>query len=165
MKKDLKLIVPAALFMLVVSACSTMKNTTQTASKKDIKGTWMLDSITYVGLAANEKINVNLFDDANVSCFTGSIWVLPNNGYGSYNISQTTPGCSPGQRNIIWSYNNDNGSTNFQFKKLLEGDKAKNVADGYKMNIISVTNEAMQLQSQLAVGGGSLTLNYNFTKK
>ncbi len=164
MKVNIKLIVPA-LIMLTAGACSTMKNTTQTASKKDIKGTWMLDSITYVGLAANEKINVNLFDDANASCFNGSTWVLANNGFGSFSISQTETGCIAGQRNIIWSYNDNNGATNFQFKKLVEGDKAKNVAEGYKMNIISVTNEAMQLQSQVTVAGGSLTLNYNFTRR
>ncbi len=164
MKNKFKLFVNILLALIIFSACSSVKNTTQTASKNDVQGTWLLNNVTYES-AANERVKINLFDDADITCFSSSNWVLPHNGYGSYTITQNGAGCNSGPRNIIWSLENDNGESVFQFKRLTEGEKAKNISEGYKLKIISATNDNLSMQSQIDIAGGTLLLTYNFTRQ
>ena len=158
MKKSINLITCLSAIILV-SSCVSSK--TSTASKRDLKGTWTLTGVTYM-TAANETVKISLFDDADINCFTGSTWVLPSNGYGSYTINSNEEGCNPGTRDIIWSY--DDNSNQFQFKKLT-GDKAKNIDDGYRLTVASSSDNQMVLQSPVSFAGGNLMLNYNFSRQ
>lgn len=164
MSKKTWFIVPVLSAFLLLGACSSSKTAQPSADRKDIKGTWLLNKVSYDGLTPGAKYNITLLDEGFASCLEGSTWVLPNNAFGSYTISPSAVGCSPGERKIVWSYRQENGATIFQFKKLEEGTKAKKITDGYKLKIISATDDAMQLQSEATSEGKMIYINYQFSK-
>jgi hypothetical protein len=47
---------------------------------------------------------------------------------------------------------------------LYEGDKAKNVQEGYRLNIGTVSDSGMTLLSPVAVGNGTGYIIYTFVK-
>jgi len=146
---------------LIFSACSSQKNTvassTTGVSRGKFVGTWNLTNVTYDGLVPNAVQTV--FDQAAPSAFVGSVWKLTNSGNGIYTLANGTA------QTIFWSVFNDaTAGTQFQFKKLYEGDKAKNVQEGYRLNIGSMTGNTMTLQSPVAVGNGTGYVVYSFTK-
>ena len=145
------------------TACSSSKSAQPTTNRKEVKGKWMLDSIGYEGLVPGAKYNIALLDEGAGNCLAGSTWVLPNNGFGSYTITTTSTGCTPGERKINWSYRTENGETIFQYKRLEEGVKAKNVTEGYRFKIVSAGDNAMHLQQQVTSEGKTININYQFT--
>ncbi len=150
---------------IILNACSSSKNTTQTVSERNLKGTWILNNVSYDTSTGNEKLKITLFEDADINCFDSSIWVLPYNSYGSYTIAGNGVDCNSGERKMIWSVINTNGETIFQFKKLDDGAKARDVAEGYKMKVVSLVNDNLLLQSQVNTQDTVLTLNYNYSRK
>ncbi len=152
--------------VLIASSCSSSKKTaTATAERNDVKGTWVLDNITYTGIPQGQKVKLTLLDEGDENCLKGSTWVLPNNGNGSYTIGQNATGCAAGERNIVWSYRQENGQTIFQYKRLTGGTKAKNIDEGYKFNIVSATDANLSLRSDVAFEGNIISINYSFSKK
>jgi hypothetical protein len=164
MSKKTWLQIPVVIAVLFLAACSSSKSNQPTAERKEVKGTWLLDKISYDGLTPGAKYNITLLDEGYASCLEGSTWVFPNNGFGSYTISPSAVGCLPSERKIVWSYRLENGETIFQFKKLEEGVKAKKIEDGYKFKIVSATDQAMQLQTEAASEGKLIYVNYQFSK-
>lgn len=157
-------LIPAVVSILFLGACSSSKKAQPTAERKEVKGTWLLNKVSYDGLTPGAKYNITLLDEGFASCLEGSTWVMPNNGFGSYTIAPSAVGCAPGERKIVWSYRQENGETIFQFKKLEEGVKAKKVVDGYKFKIVSATDDALQLQTEAASEGKIIYVNYQFSK-
>lgn len=157
-------ILPAIAGLFIIASCSSSKSTSTTASRTQVKGTWILDKITYEGIAAGEGLKLQLLDEGSDACLTGSTWVLPNNGYGSYTIASSQSGCIAGQKNIVWSYRKDGDQPFFQYKKLEGGVKAKNIEEGYRFRILSATGNAMVLQSEISYQGNPIFINYNFSK-
>jgi len=149
--------------VVLFSACNSSKKAT-VASRNAIKGTWTLNQVSYEGPASSERLRLQLLDEGTETCLKGSTWVLPNNGYGSYTISQNQQGCLPGQKNIIWSYRTEADQAIFQYKKLEGGVKAKDITDGYRFKIISADNNTMVLQSEISYQGKPIYITYNFTK-
>jgi hypothetical protein len=145
------------------TACSSSKGVQPTANRKEVKGKWLLDSIGYEGLVPGAKYNIALLDEGAGNCLDGSTWVLPNNGFGSYTLTTAVTGCTPGERKINWSYRTENGETIFQYKRLEEGVKAKNVTEGYRFKIVSVDENSMKLQQQVTSEGKIIYINYQFT--
>ena len=159
MKKIVQTIFAVLALTFVFSACSSTKNTvssTSTVSRGKFVGTWNLTNVSYDGLVPNAVQNV--FDQAPPNAFVGSVWKLTNSGNGVYTLS------GGASQTIFWSVYNEGGSTQFQFKKLYEGDKAKNVQEGYRLIIASINDASMTLQSPVAVGNGTGYIIYNFTK-
>lgn len=156
----LLLIIAAIIFQ---TACSSSKGKQPAATRKEVKGNWMLNNITYDGLVQGAKYNIALLDEGAGDCLKGSTWVLPNNGFGSYTLTASDAGCTPGERKIMWSYRTENGETIFQYKKLEEGVKAKNVTEGYRFKIVSTDANTMNLQQQVASEGKMIYINYQFT--
>jgi hypothetical protein len=111
-------------------SCSTTKKSADTTSRNDIKGTWLLNDISYEGLPQNQDLKLTLLDEGNDDCLEGSTWVFPNNGYGTYTIAQNGAGCSAGERSIVWSHRVENGKDILQFKRLTGGVKAKDITEG-----------------------------------
>lgn len=152
--------------IIIVSSCSSSKNSTATASRDAIKGTWVLDNISYDGIPQGQKVKLTLLGEGDENCLKGSTWVFPNNGNGSYTIAQTeSTGCTPGERNIVWSYRQENGQTILQYKRLPGGVKAKDITDGYKFNIVSATDANLALRSNVVFEGSTIGINYSFAKK
>ncbi len=146
----------------VQTGCSSSKGQA-TANRKEIKGSWVLNSISYDGLATGAKYNIALLDESTDDCLQGSTWVLPNNGFGSYTLVSTAAGCTPGERKIVWSYRTIDGETIFQYKLLEDGVKAKKVTEGYRFKILSASEDSMQLQQETTAGGKTVYINYQFT--
>lgn len=142
-------------------SCSTMKTAkTSQADRTDflkMKGDWQVTSVDY-----NKKYKVKPFDEgASVNCFVGSHWrLIPNNNSGSYTINGG--GDCP---NVIQpiNFHIENG-TEFKFKKLLEGSKAKAVTVGYSLNIISQTTDGFSLEQNIPSNGENVRVVYNFAR-
>jgi hypothetical protein len=161
MKKIFQTTLAILAVALVFSACSTTKSATSSSaanvSRGKFVGTWNLTNVSYDGLVANAVQNV--FDQAPANAFVGSVWKLTNSGNGIYTLS------GGASQTIFWSvYNDPAAGTQFQFKKLYEGDKAKNVQEGYRLNIANISDTGMTLQSPVAVGSGTGYVVYTFVK-
>ena len=144
--------------VFILSACSPAKNLSSgNINRGKFTGTWTLNNISYDGLVQNAVQNV--FDQAPPQAFVGSIWKLTNSGNGIYTLADGT------SQTIYWSvYNGGTTGTQFQFKKIYQGDKAKNIQDGYRLNIANNDGSAMTLKSPVAVGGGTGYIVYSFVK-
>lgn len=149
----------------ILFSCSSSKKSANEINRNDLKGTWILENITYEGLPQNQKLKLTLLDEGTEDCLKGSTWIFPNNGNGSYSITQNKQGCTSGERNIVWSYREGNGQNIFQYKKLTGGVKAKDITDGYKFNIVSVTGTNLLLNSKVLFEGNTISINYSFTKQ
>ena len=162
----LKQIFPILAGSLIFAACSSSKKAVATADRDNVKGTWVMDNISYDGIPEGQKVKLTLLGEGDENCLKGSTWVFPNNGNGSYTIAQNaTTGCTPGERNIVWSYRMENGQTILQYKRLPGGVKAKDIADGYKFNIVSATDANLSLRSDVNFEGKTININYSFSKK
>jgi len=159
MKKILEVILMAVVIGLTVTACSTQNAATGTANvgRGKFTGTWTLNNVRYDGLVENAVSNV--FDEARPSAFVGSTWKLTNSGNGMYTLP------SGASQTIFWSVNNAgaNGQM-FQFKKIFEGDKAKNVQQGYQLMVSSNDGNNMVLRSPVSIGSGTGYIIYTFSK-
>lgn len=161
MKKNL-------LFAFAVIAVSVFLYSCKTSSshyvnKVKLDGNYVLENVQLNGLPGDAKYKVTLLNDVSSDCFTGSDWVLPHNGYGSYTIGSKSD-CFEGKRNINWSVRTSGGQSIFQLK-VLDGRKAKEVTEGYIMNIVSATLQGFVLESPVSVDGHSGTVVYNFVRK
>jgi len=150
---------------MIITSCSSSKKTSATASRDDVKGTWVLENISYDGLPQGQQFKLTLLDEGNENCLKGSTWVFPNNGNGSYTIAPNESGCAPGERNIVWSYRLENGQTILQYKRLPGGVKAKDITEGYKFSIVSATESNLSLRSTVIIEGNTISINYSFAKK
>lgn len=159
MKKIFQTSIAILSVILVLSACSGQKNTvSNNVSRGKFVGTWTLNNVSYDGLLQNAVQNV--FDQAPPEAFTGSTWKLTNSGNGVYTLSN---GAS---QTIFWSvYNGGSTGTQFQFKKIYQGDKPKNVAEGYRLDIAGNDGSTMTLKAPVAIGSnGTGYIIYSFTK-
>jgi len=164
MMKQKFLMIPALAAALFFGSCSSSKNTVVPPARSDVQGNWTLDHISYDGLATGAKYNIGLLDEGSANCLEGSTWNLPGSGFGSYVINATSTDCKPGETKINWSYRMVGNDYYFQFKRLVEGSKAKTVTEGYKLKIVSATKEALQLQSEAISEGKTIYVNYQFSK-
>jgi hypothetical protein len=166
MLKIFKRILPVLTGAIIIASCSSSKNATTTASRDAVKGTWVLDNISYDGIPQGQKVKLTLLGEGDENCLKGSTWVFPNNGNGSYTIAQNdATDCTPGERNIVWSYRVENGQTIFQYKRLPGGVKAKDITDGYRFNLVSATDANLSLRSSVPYEGSTIYINYSLSKK
>jgi len=157
MKKIFQLTFTVLAFAIVLQACSTTKSLVGT-NNGPIRGTWTLTNVGYEGLVPGAVQNV--FDQAPPAAFVNSTWSLPNSGNGMYTLSNGT------SQTIFWSYNDaDKANPMFQFKKIYQGDKAKNVAEGYQLNVAQVDETSMTLKSPVTNGGKTAYIVYTFRKQ
>lgn len=158
MKKLFQIGAVIASILIVFSSCSVVNKTAGNARSKFV-GTWTVNSVTYEGIIANAVQQA--FDQAPPSAFMGSTWQLTNSGNGMYTLSN-------GQsQSIYWSYYNPGNGVEplFQFKKVYQGDKAKNIESGYRLVISRVDNSTMTLKSPVDIGGKTGYVVYSFIKK
>ncbi|KIA88338.1 lipocalin family protein [Kaistella jeonii] len=142
-------------------SCSTVK-TAKTAQTDRVeflklKGDWEVTSIDY-----DKNFKVKPFDEgADAKCFVGSHWrLIPNNYSGSYTLSGG--GACPSVIQPI-KFEVVNG-TEFKFKKLMEGSKAKAVTVGYSLNLISQTTDSFSLEQNVPSGSDNVRIVYNFAR-
>lgn len=142
-------------------SCSTVKTAKTAQSDRveflKLKGDWEVTSVDY-----DKNFKVKPFDEgADAKCFVGSHWrLIPNNYSGSYTLSGG--GACPSVIEPI-KFEVVNG-TEFKFKKLLEGSKAKAVTVGYSLNLISQTTDSFSLEQNVPSGSDNVRIVYNFAR-
>ncbi|MBB6498937.1 lipocalin family protein [Pedobacter cryoconitis] len=144
--------------LMLLQSCSP-KGATAGLKRGNVSGNWVLNDITFDGVpAANIK---SLFNEASYKCFIGSTWKLTNSGNGTYMLPGTAD-CPSRTQNIFWSVST--ADQTFQFKKLNEGDKAKNITEGYRLVLSQATGDNLVLKSPVDYGNGSAYIIMNFSK-
>ncbi|MGS2764474.1 lipocalin family protein [Sinomicrobium sp. M5D2P9] len=149
------------LIVLVASSCSLSKVNKE--YRGAIVGNWILNDVTYTGSSGNFKSV--LFNDVSDDCFKGSQWFFRNsNSTGSYTIN---PGaeCMEGARNIRWSVlEKGEGASQLQFKFIDEKRNDVSGGYGYRLDIVTLNQQQMTLQTNTTVEGEPITVVYNFSR-
>ena len=143
--------------ILFITSCSSTKNATDLkATNGNLAGTWTVSDIT-VDVPADFQVT-NVFDEAPYSDFKGSTWDLVRNGKGSFTLTNGT------KEDIYWSTKGSGENAQFQFKKL-NGEKARNVDEGYTLQIQNITSDSFVAKSPVDLGNGNTGyITYTFTK-
>ena len=145
---------------ITLSACSSSK--TVRASKKVIKGNWILNNVSY---SEAGTYKVTLLDDASKECFEGSTWqFVPNNNTGIYNIDDA--GCSAGERYFIFTIQEVDAETGlYDFLLKPTNKKYKSETNkGFRLKLSALSDTMMQWQQTVTVEGNPFTITMNFTK-
>jgi len=133
-----------------------------------VKGKWVLNSVTRENIPSSYTIK-NIFDEAPVDCFIGSVWDLPGGNHrGSITFNAEGNLCANGAvRTIVWSIFNPGktgGQPSFQFKKLYAGDKATNVTSGYRLDLSYADESALEMRMPIPLDNGQGTLLFKFSR-
>ncbi|HET8735657.1 MAG TPA: lipocalin family protein, partial [Pricia sp.] len=141
--------------------CSMSKQVRE--DRKVIDGTWTLENVSYEGSEGTFK--ARLFNDAEAVCFEGSTWFFRNNNStGSYTIPSGSL-CSGGKRNIRWSMvEKQGGGEQLQFKYIDEKKNDINGNTGYRLDLVSLTQSGMTLESDVTVEGNPVSVVYEFSR-
>ena len=154
-----KVIVLAVLGLILVSckSKSPVNTNTKVSSQVDIKGEWVISSVTDPG---SDYIKINSFDIADSKCFEGSKWkFISNNNEG--NMSLTSANCTAFSSPITWYINQDKQL----ILKVLQADmKAKKVRSGYVLTVANQTETSFQLVDKISVGNKPTDVIYQFNK-
>ncbi len=161
--KRAALIFDIILLIILFASCATSKESR--TDRREIHGTWQLQTIVSEGIKG--KVNINLFNEGNFECFIGSTWSFnKNNSLGSYTILQNANSCAAIRRDIRWSiYEAKDQPRLFQFKRL--DDKLKEVdgdSGGFRFTINEISNQKIQLRSDIIFEGKPAAFIYNFVK-
>lgn len=182
MRKYILSIASLCAVLLLMSSCGAAKkggassggnvvNSAPSASQWEagVKGMWELTSVTRQDIPSSYTIK-NIFDEAPVECFIGSIWNLPGGNHkGSITFNASGTLCANGAvRTILWSIYNPKtagGEPEFQFKKLYAGEKASNVTSGYRLGLSYADGEKLVLRMPVPLNDGTTGyLVFNFSK-
>jgi len=147
-------------FVAVFAACSPRTTTTTpTVSRGDVSGKWMVNNVSLENFPTGSSIG-NVFDMAAYQDFQGSTWDL--NGGGTGTITLTNGTVQP----IYWSVNRTTATPTFQFKKLMDGQRAKDVTTGYSLMFGDVSGGTAVFKSPVSLSGGQTGyINMTFAKQ
>jgi hypothetical protein len=156
MKKIIQFL-PLIIAIFFFASCSSTKNATDLkATNGNLAGTWTISDIS-VDLPADFQVT-NVFDEAPYSDFKGSTWDLVRNGKGSFTLTNGT------KEDIYWTIYGKGNDAQFQFKKL-NGEKARNVDEGYRLDIENISSNSFVAKSPIDLGNGKTRyITYTFTK-
>ncbi|MFA5555624.1 MAG: lipocalin family protein [Flavobacteriaceae bacterium] len=141
-------------FAAILISC---KSTLDTKSQVGIKGDWTITNVNYSG---SDVIKVNSFNIAEAKCFEASQWkFIPNNNTGTMQLTKS--GCPAFSSPIVWTVTKSGDFT----LKITEGDKAKNVTQGYFLKMRNQTETSFQLVDNINVGGKNTEIVYQFVKQ
>ncbi|MBC7654320.1 MAG: hypothetical protein H7098_07590 [Oligoflexus sp.] len=156
----LKSILFLGVIALIITSCSSKKGgmmNSSKVSKGTISGTWVINNVSLEGFPQGYQVK-NVFDMAPYQDFNGSTWKL----YGGYGGMITlTNGTT---QEIYWSLINDGINPIFQFKKIGADEKAKNVSEGYQLQIADATKTNLTLKTPFKLLNGNMAyVVYNFS--
>ncbi len=156
MKKTIQVLL-IAIATFFITSCSSSKNATDLkATNGNLAGKWTVSNIS-VDVPSNFKVT-DVFDEAPYQDFQGSTWDLIRNGKGSFTLSNGT------KEDIYWSIHGKGDNAQFQFKKL-NGAKARNVEDGYRLQLQNISSSSFIAKSPVDAGNGKTGyITYTFTK-
>ncbi|MBW2960774.1 lipocalin family protein [Mesonia aestuariivivens] len=147
---------------LLLVACGTTKIERQ--AERTFKGSWTLNTITYPNNSG--FVDVTLFQDATANCFRNSQWnFVSNNNKGVYTL--TGANCNSGTRNFSWMVQEENpeaGLYDFTLKPIGEGENARRIDTGYRLNLVSLTDTNMIWEQTVSYEGKPFKIRMSFTK-
>ncbi len=151
-------------FVVILTSCSGSKEAR--TDKKTINGTWQLQNVTTEGVSG--KIKAQVLDEADYTCFGGSIWKFnQNTSLGSYEITKNGGDCFSKKQNIRWSIFEEKGvPIRLQYKRV-DAKYYKDIDEGkagFRFTIVSLDKTNMQLKSEINFEGKPAYFIYNFTK-
>ncbi len=154
MKQIINALLIAAFF---ITSCSSAKNATGLkATNGNLAGKWTISNIS-VDVPQDFKVT-DVFDEGPYQNFQGSTWDLIRNGKGSFALTNGT------KEDIYWSIYGSGDNAQFQFKKL-NGMKPKNVEDGYRLQLQSISSNSFVARSPIDMGNGNTGyITYTFSK-
>jgi hypothetical protein len=157
MKKAIRVLFFIATGTFIIS-CSSSKNATNlTPTNNHLAGKWTISNIA-VDVPSGFQVT-NVFDEAPYTDFQGSTWDLIRNGNGSFTLTNGT------KENIYWSIFGKGDNAQFQFKKL-NGQKARNVEEGYRLALGPISSNTFTAKSIINTGTDSTgSITYTFTKQ
>lgn len=146
-----------------MTSCSISKAARE--QRNLFSGTWNLDNVSYENNSGTFKSVI--FNDAEDICFQDSEWFFrDNNSTGRYTLKQSSL-CQGGDRFFRWSVVEPEGNytSQLQFKPI--DDRRKDISGGfgYRLNIVSLSEQAMTLKSNVSVDGQPVTVVYQFSRK
>ena len=142
-------------------SCSSTKGLTESQQNNrnffKLKGNWEITNVEY-----SKSFKIKPFDEnIDIQCFVGSVWKLvPNNFSGSFSLNGNND-CPVFTQPIKFEVV---GGNQFKFKKIIEGQKAKNVSAGYMLNLVNQTETTFVLEQNVAFDGEIVKVYYNFQK-
>lgn len=156
MKRIVNILFIAIVTFFIISCSSTKNATGLKASNGNLDGTWTISDIA-VDVPSTFKVT-DVFDEAPYQDFQGSKWELIKNGKGSFTLVNGK------KEDIYWSIYGKGDAAQFQFKKL-NGMKAKNVDDGYRLQLQNISGNNFSARSPIDLGNGNTGyITYTFTK-
>jgi hypothetical protein len=157
MKKAIRVLFFIATGTFIIS-CSSSKNATNlTPTNNHLAGKWTISNIA-VDVPSGFQVT-NVFDEAPYADFKGSTWDLIRNGNGSFTLSNGR------KENIYWSIFGKGDNAQFQFKKL-NGQKARNVEEGYRLALGPISSNSFTAKSTINTSTDSTgSITYTFTKQ
>lgn len=170
--KKVILILTVGVTMVLGSCASTNVQKSQMETGKEVRGTWTLSEVSYMGLASKEAQGNNLvtetissvFDTANPECYEGSTWTLvQNNKTGTYNFNNLSASCPTGTAKIIWDIKEEGTTSYFTFKDVT-GIKAKQNTAGYRLRVDYLDANSMTLVQDVNAGGKIAQVIYKFQR-
>lgn len=146
--------------IIVLQSCSPKTTSGNVATKRgNVSGNWIVNNITFDGIP--DLAVKSFLGESSYKCFIGSTWNLTNSGNGSYSLPASAT-CSAKTQTIFWSVSP--ADETFQFKALYEGDKAKNITQGYRLALASSDGTNMVIKSPIEYSGRTAYIIMNFTK-
>jgi len=153
------------IFLLVATIFGCKSTTSVFGTKLDNKIERMLKgnfTITSVNFPGDNYLKVNSFYIADSKCFIGSNWsFVSNNNKGEMALNNPDTSCTEFSSPITWYINKEG---NFVLK-IINDYKAKEVNNGFVLNIQNVTETSFDLVDQINVGGQSKNITYSFQKQ
>lgn len=146
----------------VAFSCNAPKTVIQ--AKKEVKGFWSLDKISY---SESGTFNVTIFNDTSKECFEGSTWrFIPNNNSGLYTVDNSN--CPSGERNFIFSIqemDKDTGLYDFLLKPTMKlGKPDKDNSVGFRVRLAQLGESTMRWEQTVNLDGKPFTISMNFSK-
>lgn len=156
----------STLLCVLIFSCSASKSATGASkpNKTDLKGTWEVTNIRFVGEEGLYKADI--FDTADSACFKNSEWVfIPNNGTGKFTLNETN-NCDLMTQRILWSFfEASDGTYDFQFKMVNEKNKPlSDTKSGYRMRITDLSVSNMETRVKTTQQGNPFEVVLTFQK-
>ena len=127
------------LVLITIGLLSCASSKSVRNSKKMLKGTWALNSVTHNKMGL---FNIKLLNDSSKQCFENSVWeFIPNNNSGSYSIDKE--GCLNGDRNFIFTIEDigkESSKHDFLLKPTNSKIKSETNNSGFRLKLLQLTD-------------------------